>query len=1135
MSPAVPRQDGPPPFVGRVEELAELQAALDRACHGRGATILISGEPGIGKSRLADELAARAPERGMLVLRGCSTARGEAPVLGPWVQVLRAAAAGEIWPRIEPATRPWSTEIEQLVPGAVADSDAESHRRGLSADPEQARFRLFDSITRALQDLAGVTPLLVVLDDLHDADLASLRMLRFLTREIRNTPVLVIGIYREVAARLSASLSTTFGQLARECPCLTLAGLRAGEVATLVGETFGATLSETLAADVYRATEGNPFYVDEVARVWVARAMRHPAAAPSIHIPDSVRAAIRERLAPLTAAAHAVVTVAAALGREVDLLTLERLLPKDTDVLGATEEACRTGILHESTGAGRYAFVHTLIRDTVYDDLAPEERAQLHRRIGDELARRRAGAAPIRAAVLVHHDLLALPTGTAPRAIEHAIAAGDEALQQLAYEEAVQQFLVAQRLLDESDSPAPVRAELLLKLGDAQRWAGDLAGGRAACHRAALLARAMLGEGGGVGAEVAQLLARAALGYARVSETGRVDHELIALLEEALAALGEEDSALHSRVLARLAVALYFSPDRGRREAYSRAAVGVAERLGDPRAHVNALVAQHFTIWGPDSLDERLRVASQVVHHATAIGEHETELEARVWCIADLLEAAEVEKARTEHQVFVGLAEKLRFPLYLWYARMQQSMYAAVDGAFGEAERLAQAAADLGSRAALPNAQPFFVSQMLALRVLQGRAVEVAPQLSALAQHAPSMPIWRIGHVVARLRGDGRELARATLCELGADGFQGLPRDGTWLNCLTLLAHVCSRIDAPEAAVSIYDLLQPFAARNCVAAFAISSTGPVSLALGQLALVLGRVEEAAEHLHRAMAVLERMYSRPYLAIARFHLAQAMDTTDPQRAHDLRVAAWQTARELGMDELEHQLSSLAGGGFEAGQTPSAPVAAAVMVPGASPSPPALRPQFRREGDFWSIVVEGDPIRLKDSKGLRYLHRLLSQPGCEIHAIELSRLEDAVVAPVARPRDARSESLAGDLGDAGEILDAQAIAAYKRRLRDLREEIDEANENNDLGRRDALQEESDFLVQQLAAATGLGGRRRRAGAHSEQARVNVTKAIRAALDKIGREDEALGRRLSSSIRTGTFCAYEPDPTRPLDWEL
>jgi len=1146
MAAAVQGKRSRPSFVGRRHELTQLQAGIERVLNGRGASFLIAGEPGIGKTRLADELSALAAQQGLRVFWGRCWEGGGAPAFWPWVQVLRALVASDLWPPLAQDAPTLAAEIAQVVPQIdVADSDAAP--RVQPADPEQARFRLFDSVTQALKRVAARTPLAIVLDDLHDGDLASLLLLRFLAREIRETRIYLLGTYRDVEARRSPTLAPVFGQLVRESQYLHLSGLSPAEVENFIDSSSHLELPRTVKIEVHRATEGNPFYVDEVARVLAARASSQGDASAEgmlVQIPDTVRAAIRERIDPLSPWAREVLTIAAVLGREFETALVERMLPGDKRVLSAMEETTQLGIVRKAPAAGKYLFTHALIRDTIHDDLPAAQRAELHRRVGEELERRALAGAGIGAAQLAHHFLHALPIGTPEKAIQYATQAGDEALRQLAYEQAVRHYKDAQDILDQHESAPAGLAELLLKLGDAQRWGGDLSTGRGTFHRAATLARQMLAAG--PSAVAVSILARAALGYARVSETGRVDHDLVGLLEETLVVLGEADSSLRSRLLARLAVGLYFSGDRERREAYSREAIAIAERLGDRSALVNALVAQHFTIWGPDSLAERLHVASRVVRLCEELGEHETELEARTWRIADLLEAAHIEAAAAEHQNLVRLADHHRFPLYLWHARMQQSMYATIEGRFADAESLAQQAAAIGSRAELTNTHVFYVSQLLALRILQERSGEIEAQVREVAERIPSMPIWRIGHIVTLIQLGRRGDALAGLRHLSDNGFTAVPRDGMWISCLTLLAQACVSLDERAPAATLYELLLPYGDRICVSGSGISSTGAVALALGRLALLRNQPTAAAKHLQQALALLERWRARPYVAQTQYALALAWTESDPVRASSLAAQAAACAAELEMKELAQQTARLQGTVAAAAATAGLPVpgdrrsSSETMrsTTGRAPSPatPTSAHVFRREGEFWSLVFQGTVLRMKDSKGLRYVAHLLAHPGVDIHSIDLSTVYTPGHATAA-VRDAGPDelSVSADLGDCGEILDAQAIAAYKRRLRDLQDDLKEAEAHNDLGRSQNLKEEILFLTRQLAAATGLGGRQRRAGGHAEKARINVTKAISSAIKKIRTEHPALGRFLSTSIKTGTFCSYTPDAANPAPWEL
>jgi hypothetical protein len=233
--------------------------------------------------------------------------------------------------------------------------------------------------------------------------------------------------------------------------------------------------------------------------------------------------------------------------------------------------------------------------------------------------------------------------------------------------------------------------------------------------------------------------------------------------------------------------------------------------------------------------------------------------------------------------------------------------------------------------------------------------------------------------------------------------------------------------------------------------------------------------------------------------------------DRERARELLDTALETTRTLGMAILAGRIEDAGG------RAPSARTRAQAV--------------FRREGEYWSMVYEGDAFRLRDSKGLRYLARLLAAPGEELHALEL------VGADTFGVRKAAVEDglEVGGFGDAGEVLDTQAKAAYRQRLDELGDEIEEAESWNDPERAARAREEREFIARELSAAVGLGGRDRRAASAAERARVNVTRAIKSALLRIDEHSPALGAHLKRTVRTGTFCSYSPDPRLPTSWEL
>jgi hypothetical protein len=211
--------------------------------------------------------------------------------------------------------------------------------------------------------------------------------------------------------------------------------------------------------------------------------------------------------------------------------------------------------------------------------------------------------------------------------------------------------------------------------------------------------------------------------------------------------------------------------------------------------------------------------------------------------------------------------------------------------------------------------------------------------------------------------------------------------------------------------------------------------------------------------------------------------------------------------------------------------------AVGLASAAGAPTVSRQLFRREGEYWTVVFEGVVVRLRDAKGLRYLARLLADPGREFHVVDLEAADHRpVVAAVgSRGRAGAGElQVRADLGDAGAWLDAAAKAAYQARLKELEEELEEAERFHDPARAAKASEETDFLVSELARAVGLGGRDRRAAAHAERARLNATRAIRVAVAKLARVHPSLGRHLSATVRTGRYCAYTPDPRVPITWQ-
>lgn len=675
----------PPPFatlVGRARDLAELRAAVEAALVGRGSLALVSGEAGIGKTRLVEEVASHAAERGAAVLWGACWEGEGAPAFWPWIQIIRAYSRVR-----EPATvaahmGAGAGDIGRLLPETGVDP-------GETEEPE-LRFRLFDSVATFLGNAAAEQPLVLVIDDLQWADRPSLLLLRFVAHELRGQRVLLLGTYR------SGEADDALADIARMAPPLRLGGLDERDVGRLVAATTGtAPPGGQLVSLLHARTGGNPFFVIEIVRLLVGEGRleqveRVPHALLSV--PRSVRRVILGRVAGLEQACVEALTQAAVLGQEFDVETLGVMSALSrarlTDLL---DQALRAGIV-SNPGVSRYAFAHALMREALYHEVPPSRRAGLHLLAGKTIERRFGDDLEPRLRELAHHFLLA----AAPdKALEYAQRAGRQALAMLAYEEAAEHFMHALDLLPAGAEQT--RVELLLALGDAQLRAGSLAAAREAFQQAAELARRR---------QRPEELARAALGFgAGLSgfEVPVLDQRQIDLLEEAREALDPQEP-LRAWTAARLSVALSFVGPSERRRALSEEAVAAARRIGDDAALAYALASYCDVIPGPAHAEERRAAATEVVRLAAGAGERPMELLGRRLRLVALLELGDIRAVDAEIEAFARTAEALRQPLFLWYAPMWRAMRALMQGRLADVERLQAEAARIAARAPSENA-----------------------------------------------------------------------------------------------------------------------------------------------------------------------------------------------------------------------------------------------------------------------------------------------------------------------------------------------------------------------------------------------------------------------------------------------
>jgi DNA-binding SARP family transcriptional activator len=893
-------------FVGRDSELAELQTGLEDAFAGRGRLFLLVGEPGIGKSRLADELIRRARARGARVLIGRCWEAGGAPAYWPWVQALRAFVREAEAEPLRAQLGGGASYLAQLLPELRELFPDLPEPPGFEA--ESARFRLFEAASFFLRSAGQTRPLVLVLDDLHAADEPSLLLLQFLARELGESRLLVVGAYRDVDPTPREPLTTVLTELAREpvTRSLALAGLSERDVARFVELISGEAANEELVRTIHEETAGNPLFVGEIVRLLAAEGRLDDAGAPRPAIPQSVRDVIARRLRHLSQECNRVLVLASVLGREFALEALARLASVSEDeLLDTLDEAMVARVVSDVPGGlGRLRFAHVLIRDTLYEGLTTARRVRLHRLAVEALEALYGDEPGAYLAELAHH---AIAGSDFDKGFRYAQRAGDRALALLAYEEAARLSAMALDALELSTpGDEKARCELLLLFGEAEIRAGNSPVAKETFLDAASIARRL-----GLTREIA----RAAAGYGGGIIFARAgsDHRLVPLLEEGLAAIPDEDVELRAKLLARLSGALRDEPSRDRRDRLSREAVELARRTGNPAALAYALEGRLAAIVAPDNVAERLTLANEMLEVAERIGASERLVAAHFHRFIALLEICDLSGAQADLAAATRVAELLRQPAQLWQLTAAQAMLALAAGRFDEAEKLLHQATALGERSIGVFAIPALQLHLYALRTAQGRAAELESTLRETVEQFPARPFIRCA-LVLLYAGLGRtEEARRDFDQLARDGFAAIPFDIEWLYAVSLLAETCALLRDAAAAAQLYALLLPYATFNAVDV-PEGMRGSISRYLGLLATTMERGEDARLHFEDAIAMNERMGARPWLAqthedYARMLIARA-GPGDREHAQELLDQALTTYRELGMESYAASALALA---------------------------------------------------------------------------------------------------------------------------------------------------------------------------------------------------------------------------------
>jgi tetratricopeptide (TPR) repeat protein len=753
---------------------------------------------------------------------------------------------------------------------------------------------------------------LLVLDDLHWADRPSLQLLRHLIRSPLAARLRILGVYR-LGEPLPAALQSAITELGRDglLRTLELTGLPESDAIELVRLRAGSTLPRGLMHALYRATEGNPLFLQQMIR-HLADSGISPERASAAELaraglPEDVRGLISRRLARLSPDCIELLRAAAVIGRDFDTMLLEAVLPFDEDRFAmALEEALAAGLIAEWTShtigythMGGYAFAHTLIRETLYAGMSSHRARRLHHRVGLELERREG---PERVAALALHFTSAGDRADAHRAVDYALRAGSQATAMLANEEAAEHYARALEVLERSAPDAlGRRLALLLELGEAHVRAGERQAAWDAFVRAAELAE-RLGD--------AEALTRAAVGasWRYTQPPGIVDEELIGLLDRAVAATEGQASVTRVRLLGRLCGAIYYSSRRGEMEALSREATELAVRLDDAQATALAAAARRRASWGPGDLDGRLADSTETLQAAGRAGNGELMLTGNAWLVVDLLERGDRVGVDAQIEAFEAGASRLRQPLFSWQAAIWRTMVALIEGQVSDAERLAHEALSIGVREDATTASQYFGAQLMALRREQLRFGELEPAARGFVDANPDRLVWRVALTMLLCDGGRHDEAREMLEPVTEASLRALTRDLDWLPTLTLLAEAAAVLSDRPRARLLYELLEPHAGRVVVVGAGAVCRGALDGYLGVLARTFGDGERAVAHLDAAIGQDRALRAPLLLAEAQAEYADALGPGE--HARSLLREAGRAAAQLDVPRLERRIEAVA---------------------------------------------------------------------------------------------------------------------------------------------------------------------------------------------------------------------------------
>ena len=888
-------------FVGRGPELAQLRALWHAASTGTPEVVLVAGEPGIGKTRLAAEFAKDAAAGGALILYGRCHEDLPMPyqallsAVRPFIRTCPRATLEKL--RRLPELSRVLPDVGELLPAATG-----AYR---SAGRGDDRYLLFQAIAEVISVAAADQPVLIALDDLHWAVKPTLLLLRHLLRTAERTRVMYLLAYRNTDLDRSHPLADFLADLRRDGPVdrLVLTGFGLSAVEDLMTQLAGHELppeGKALAAAVHAETGGNPFFIREVLNHLVDTGVLYytgdrwtsDLTLDQLPLPEGVREVVTRRLSRLSAPTNDALSVAAVVGPSFSVDLLARVLEaRDDDVLDAMDEAVRAGVVAED--GAEFMFTHALIRQCLEAELSSARRMRLHRRVAEALEATLEPGGD--AEPLAFHFAEAALDGQVTKAADYALLAGKQAVDRLAFEQAVTVLERGLAVLDLGSGPDRTRrCQLLCALAEALELSGDVFGSKDAARRAASDARAV-GSG--------ELLAEAASRYLSWQYSSREDPWGPALCEEALAILGPSNVASRAVVLCRLSS--YRALVEHRLEDAQRLAeegLSIARSVGDRWVQSEALDACAMSLLGTPRFTEQVAYLDEALATGISHLSHSMRASTRLAlgdAVGFISDVERLSRTAVERRSWFNMAMASAF----------ESLHAVIEGRFDDAEALAAQTLERSTDDDAVLAA--YAALQYAIHRERGRIKALLPALVQAVEDNPVVIAFRCGLIVANLEVGSTDEAREDFEELAANGFLSVPRDYTFAVSMCLLAETCTTLEARFATADLIGLLEPYQGTLAVTGWGAICVGAVDRYLAMLAAMDGRWADAEPAFERAIALEERVGARPLVARSRYWYARMLlrHGGDSSQARALLETAAQTAGALGMEMLASQIDSL----------------------------------------------------------------------------------------------------------------------------------------------------------------------------------------------------------------------------------